>query len=62
MAKYYKEEPNGKEGKWPPEQQLQELKRRMDASNSDMSHTRPSFQPDPDDVIVAIPQKNGITI
>ena len=56
-----KEEARGKEGKWPPEQQLKELKRRMDASTSDMSHTKPSFQPNPSDVIVAIPQKNGIT-
>ena len=56
-----KEEARGKEGKWPPEQQLKELKRRMDASNSDMSHTKPSFQPNPGDVIVAIPQKNGVT-
>ena len=56
-----KEEARGKEEKWLPEQQLKELKRRMDVSNSDMSHTKPSFQPNPDDVIVAIPQKNGIT-
>ena len=56
-----KHETTWKEGQWPPEQQLKELKRRMEASNSDMSHTKPSFQPDPDDVIVAIPQKNGIT-
>ena len=52
-----KEKARGKEEKWLPEQQLKELKRRMDASNSDMSHTKPSFQPNPGDVIVAIPQK-----
>ena len=56
-----KHETNVKEVLWPPEQQLKELKRRMDASNSDMSHNKPFFQPNPDDVIVAIPQKNGIT-
>ena len=50
-----------KEEQWPPEQQLKELKRRMDASNSDMTRTKPSFQPNPDDIIVATPQKNGIT-
>ena len=56
-----KHEASSKEGQWPPEQQLKELKRRMDASNSDMCHTKPSFQPNPDDVIVAVPPKNGIT-
>ena len=47
--------------KWSPEQQVQELKRRMDASTSDMSNDETSFKPNPDDVIVAIPPKNGTT-
>ena len=51
----------GEQYQWPPEQQLKELERRMDASSSDMNHTKPSFQPKSDDIIVAIPPKNGIT-
>ena len=49
-------------GSWTPEQQIQELKRRMDAAMSQlMSHEKPSFKPNPDDVIVALPPKNGTT-
>ena len=45
---------------WTPEQQVQELKRRADAIASTLTE-KPSFKPDPDDVIVATPPKNGTT-
>ena len=47
---------------WTPEQQIQELKRRMGAAMSQMmSHEKPAFKPNPDDVTVAMPPKNGTT-
>ena len=46
---------------WTPEQQVQELKRRMDAARSGVNLEPPSFKPNPDDVIVAVPPKNGTT-
>ena len=45
---------------WTPEQQIQELKRRADAIVSNLVE-KPSFNPNPDDVIVAVPPKNGTT-
>ena len=45
---------------WTPEQQIQELKRRADAIASTLVK-KPSFKPNPDDVIVAVPPKNGTT-
>ena len=46
---------------WSLEQQVKELKRRMDASKSDMDYKQQTFKPNPDDVIVAVPPKNGTT-
>ena len=47
---------------WTPEQQVQELKRRMKALTSDTEvHETPPFKPHEDDVIVAVPPKNGTT-
>ena len=50
---------------WTPEQQVQELKRRMnyhEALRSDIVlHETPPFKPNQDDVIVAVPPKNGTT-
>ena len=47
---------------WTPEQQVQELKKRMGiAMTQMMSLEKPTFQPKPDDVIVALPPKNGTT-
>ena len=47
---------------WTPEQQVQELKRRMGVVMSQMmAHEKPSFKPNPDDIIVAMPPKNGTT-
>ena len=45
---------------WTPEEQVQELKRRADAIASTLTE-KPSFKPDPDDVIVATPPRNGTT-
>ena len=45
---------------WTPEQQVQELKRRAGAIASSLVE-KPSFQPNPDGVIVAMPPKNGTT-
>ena len=45
---------------WTPEQQIQELKKRTDAIVSSLVQ-KPSFKPNPDDVIVAAPPKNGTT-
>ena len=45
---------------WTPEQQVEELTKRLEAMRSDMS-LKPSFKPNPDDVIVAVPPKNGTT-
>ena len=47
---------------WTPEQQTKELKRRMGVMAKTLDHgTKPSFKPNPDDVIVALPPKNGTT-
>ena len=47
---------------WTPEQQMQELKRRMGVAMTEMmSLEKPSFKPKPDDVIVVLPPKNGTT-
>ena len=47
---------------WTPEQQTQELKRRIGLVMSQFNaHEKPSFKPNPDDVIVAMPPKNGTT-
>ena len=50
---------------WTPEQQVKELKRRMnhhEALRSDIVlHETPPFKPNQDDVIVAVPPKNGTT-
>ena len=47
---------------WTPEQQMQELKRRMGlAMTQMMSLEKPSFKPKLDDVIVVLPPKNGTT-
>ena len=45
---------------WTPEQQKQELTRRLEVIRGDMS-LGISFKPDPDDVIAAIPAKSGTT-
>lgn len=49
------------EAQWTPEQQVKELKRRMAVLSSDLPQDIPSFKPNPDDIIVAIPPKNGTT-
>lgn len=46
---------------WTQEQQIDELAQRMAIAMSDMNHETPSFKPNPDDVIVAVPPKNGTT-
>ena len=47
---------------WTPEQQMQELKRRMGLVMSQMmSSKNVSFKPNPDDVILSVPPKNGTT-
>ena len=46
---------------WSEEQQKYELKRRIAIARSDMNYDPPSFKPNPDDVIVAVPPKNGMT-
>ena len=47
---------------WTPEQQVQELKRRMDVTFSEMmTFEKPSFKPKPDDVFIVLPPKNGTT-
>ena len=47
---------------WTPEQQMQELKRRMGIAMAELVNLeKPSFKPKPDDVIVVLPPKNGIT-
>lgn len=49
------------EAQWTPEQQAIELKRRMAVLSSDLPQDVSSFKPNPNDVIVAIPSKNGTT-
>ena len=48
---------------WTPEQQMQELKRRIGIilAAGLLSQEKPSFKPHPDDVIVTVPIKNGTT-
>ena len=47
---------------WTPEQQMQELKRRIGLVKTQMmSLEKPTFKPKPDDVIVVLPPKNGTT-
>ena len=47
---------------WTPEQQTQELRRRIGLAMSIMNaQEKPSFKPNSDDVIVAAPAKNGTT-
>ena len=46
---------------WTHEQQLLELNQRIYLSRPDMYHRAPSFKPNSDDVVVAVPPKNGTT-
>ena len=46
---------------WTIEKQTMELKRRIDASNTDMVHEKSTFKPNQDDVLVTILPKNGTT-
>ena len=46
---------------WSLEQQMQEVKRRTEVLRSTLILEAPSFKPHPDDVIVAMPPKNGTT-
>ena len=47
---------------WTPEQQMQELKRRMGVAMTEMmALEKPSFKSKPDDVTVVLPPKNGTT-
>ena len=52
---------NDQDEVWSPEKQLQELKKRTDVLMSVAVLEAPSFKPNPDDVIVAVPTKNGTT-
>ena len=45
---------------WTPEQQVDELKKRLEVAGS-LRSTSYAFTPNPDDVIVAVPFKNGTT-
>ena len=52
----------GKVEAWTPEQQMQELKRRMGIMMSMMHmQEKPTFKPNPDDVIAVVPAKHGTT-
>ena len=52
----------GSEKQWSLEQQMQELKKRTEVLRSTLILEAPSrFKPNPDDVIVAMPPKNGTT-
>ena len=46
---------------WTPEQQGEELTRRLEVMRSGITFSKPSFNPNPDDVIAAVPPKNGTT-
>ena len=47
---------------WTPEQQMQELKKRMGMMMTIMQSTeKPSFKPRPNDIIVVVPPKHGTT-
>ena len=46
---------------WTPEQQVKEFKRRIGVATAEMTELKPSFELNPDDVIVALPPKNGTT-
>ena len=46
---------------WTPEQQVEELTRRFKVLQSDIKFENISFKPNPDDVILAVPPKNGAT-
>ena len=46
---------------WTPEQQVQELTKRFEVIYSFMKFEKSSFSPNPDDVILAVPPKNGAT-
>ena len=52
---------NQSEVVWSPEKQLEELKKRTDVLKSALILEAPSFKPTADDVIVAMPPKNGTT-
>ena len=43
------------------EQQLQELTRRFNVLHSLQKFDKPGFTPNPDDIIIAMPPKNGLT-
>ncbi len=50
------------EEEWSLEQQMEELKKRTEVLRSTLIlDSAPSFKPNPDDVIVAMPPKNGTT-
>ena len=49
------------EEQWSLEQQVQELKKRAEVLRSTLILEAPSFKPNPDDLIVAMPPKNGTT-
>ena len=46
---------------WTPEQQVQELTTRFEMVDSLMKFDRSNFSPNPDDIVIAIPPKNGTT-
>ena len=47
--------------RWTPEQQVYGLTRRFEIVDSLMKIDKSNFRPNPDDIIVAIPPKNGTT-
>ncbi len=46
---------------WTPEQQAEELTRRFNVVKSDIKYENISFKSNPDDVVLAVPPKNGAT-
>ncbi len=46
---------------WTPEQQVEELTRRFNVIESVIKYENISFKPNPDDVVLAVPPKNGAT-